>query len=124
MLDTTKTERILLTLQKMGVRVALDDFGTGYSSLAYLKRFPIDKLKIDRAFIDGLPHDSDDKAITASILDVSRHLGLETVAEGVETQEQAAYLTAHGCDVAQGYFYSYPLSPDELETVISKSNVI
>ena len=124
MLDTAKTERILLTLQKMGVRIALDDFGTGYSSLAYLKRFPIDKLKIDRAFIDGLPHDSDDKAITASILDVSRHLGLETVAEGVETQEQAAYLTANGCDVAQGYFYSYPLSPDELETVISKSNAI
>jgi len=124
MLDTVKTERILLTLQQLGVRIALDDFGTGYSSLAYLKKFPINKLKIDRAFIDGLPDDIDDKAIAASILDVSRHLGLETIAEGVETEAQASYLMAHGCDIAQGYFYSYPLLPVEFESVISSSNDI
>ncbi|WP_162224953.1 EAL domain-containing protein [Neptunomonas antarctica] len=124
MADAVRTQRLLTAFKKSGIKISLDDFGTGYSSLAYLKKFSLDKLKIDRAFIDGLPDDKDDMAITASILDVAKHLGLETIAEGVETQEQLDFLEAYGCDNVQGYYFSKPIPASEFELLINASNDI
>lgn len=106
---------LLHQLRELGVHIALDDFGTGYASLAYLKRFALDKLKIDRAFIMGIPEDKDDVAITSSIIDIARNLRLVTVAEGVETQAHCDFLRQAGCHTAQGYFYAKPLPVDEFE---------
>jgi diguanylate cyclase len=103
-------ERVLQELAGMGVEVSLDDFGTGFSSMAYLKRFPVHKIKIDRAFIEGLGRDKDSQAIVASIIAMSHALGKIVVAEGVETAAQAAILRKLRCDQAQGYHLSYPLS--------------
>ena len=98
----------------MRVRVAIDDFGSGYSSLAYLRLFPLDTLKIDRAFITPLPDDGDSCAIAEAIVAMARALGLSVVAEGVETSEQASFLRSIGCDNAQGYLYSRPLPAEQL----------
>jgi diguanylate cyclase (GGDEF)-like protein len=95
-------------LRSLGVRLMLDDFGTGFSSLGYLKRFPVDTLKIDRSFVAGLGVDDGDRAIVAAIMGVAKALELEVIAEGVETAEQAAELTALGCMVAQGFRYAEP----------------
>ncbi|WP_372738685.1 putative bifunctional diguanylate cyclase/phosphodiesterase, partial [Neptunomonas sp.] len=122
MSDVVITQHLLKKLRKRGVRIALDDFGTGYSSLAYLKKFSLDKLKIDRAFIDGLPNDRDDVALTSSILDVARHLRLETIAEGVETLEQLNFLEAYGCDQFQGFYFSKPVPVSEFEQLINSAN--
>jgi diguanylate cyclase (GGDEF)-like protein len=103
-------ERVLRELAEMGVEVSLDDFGTGFSSMAYLKRFPVHKIKIDRAFVEGLGRDKDSQAIVASIIAMTRALGKIVVAEGVETAEQLAILRKLRCDQAQGYHFSYPLS--------------
>jgi diguanylate cyclase (GGDEF)-like protein/PAS domain S-box-containing protein len=96
-------------LVALGVRFSIDDFGTGYSSLGYLKKLPLYELKIDKSFVDDAPGDPSDTAIVQSILSVARHLGLHVVAEGVETQEQAAFLVAHGCQGLQGYLYARPM---------------
>jgi len=111
--DSELTRLTLSQLRDLGLTIALDDFGTGYSSLAYLKRFPIDKLKIDKAFISDLPGDSDDLAITRSILDIASNLNMITIAEGVETKEQQQLLTALGCQQMQGFLKSRPLPADE-----------
>jgi len=115
MSNVESSVRLLEQLRELGPGIALDDFGTGYASLAYLKRFALDKLKIDRTFIMGIPEDRDDIAITSSIIDIARHLELETVAEGVETQAHVDFLTAAGCHLAQGYFYDRPLPLVEFE---------
>ncbi|ANQ84734.1 EAL domain-containing protein [Azoarcus olearius] len=101
--------RRLRELANMGLSLALDDFGTGYSSLAYLKRLPIGRLKIDRSFVKDLPGDPEDAAVTAATLSLARDLGLEVVAEGVETVAQRDFLVARGCHTLQGYLYSRPL---------------
>ncbi len=103
----------LQTFRRIGVSIAVDDFGTGYSSLAYLRKLPITTLKIDKAFIDDLggPNDSEDAAITTTVIAMARSLGLDVVAEGVETAEQLAFLRQHHCDVVQGYWLSPPLQP-------------
>jgi diguanylate cyclase (GGDEF)-like protein len=106
-------ERVLQELAAMGVEVSLDDFGTGFSSMAYLKRFPVHKIKIDRAFVEGLGRDKDSQAIVASIIAMSHALGKVVVAEGVETAAQAAILRKLRCDQAQGFHLSYPLSADQ-----------
>lgn len=111
--DVEGSARLLNQLRELGVRIALDDFGTGYASLAYLKRFPLDKLKIDRAFIMGIPDDKDDVAITTSIIDIARNLGIQTVAEGVETEAHCAFLRRAGCTLAQGYYFDRPLPARE-----------
>jgi predicted signal transduction protein with EAL and GGDEF domain len=108
-----RAAQVLVRIRALGVRVALDDFGTGYSSLAHLKRFPIDTLKVDRAFVAELPHDANDAAIARAIIAMGRSLRLVVVAEGVETQAQHAFLRAHGCDEMQGYLVSRPLSPED-----------
>lgn len=103
------TIEILNALKNLGVRIYVDDFGTGYSSLTYLKRYPIDGLKIDRTFIDGIADDPDDQAIAAAVIGVAKALDLDVVAEGVETEAQRAALVARHCDIAQGYLFYRPL---------------
>ena len=111
--DVDETLAKLKALADMGVRLAIDDFGTGYSSLAYLKRFPVHKLKIDQSFVRDLTHDRDDAAIVAAIVGLARSLGLDLIAEGVETDAQLAALTGHGCAKFQGYYFSRPLPPEQ-----------
>jgi diguanylate cyclase (GGDEF)-like protein/PAS domain S-box-containing protein len=113
-----KTMQKLTTLGNLGIGIAIDDFGTGHSSLAYLKRFPIDTLKIDRSFISDLPGDADDKAITAAIITMGKSLDLTVVAEGVETKEQLDFLRAHGCDEFQGYYAHKPMPADEFAQLL------
>ena len=98
----------------LGVSLALDDFGTGYSSLSFLKHFPLDTLKIDRSFVQGLHSNDQDKAITLAIVALARRLELGTVAEGVETQQQLDVLRKHQCSLAQGYLFSKPVPADEI----------
>jgi EAL domain-containing protein (putative c-di-GMP-specific phosphodiesterase class I) len=109
MVDPAHAESILARMAQREARIAIDDFGTGYSSLAYLKRFPISVLKVDRAFIKDLPGSSKDAAICNAVLDLARHLGLSVVAEGVETEEQLASLAARGCHYVQGYLTGKPM---------------
>ena len=109
--DPVRTKLILEKLSAMGIRLAIDDFGTGYSSLAYLKKLPIDEIKIDRSFVMHMGDDPDDATIVRSTIDLARNLGLEVVAEGVESQETWDELNSLGCTVAQGYYLSSPCPP-------------
>ena len=111
MQNAEQTQAVLHALRCVGARVAIDDFGTGYSSLIYLKRLPIDTLKIDKAFVGDLTDDPEDKAITATIITMAHSLGLHVVAEGVETEAQLGFLRGQGCDEIQGYWFSPPLEP-------------
>ncbi|TBR12869.1 MAG: EAL domain-containing protein, partial [Lysobacter sp.] len=102
----------LHAIRALGVRMAIDDFGTGYSSLAYLKRLPITTLKIDREFIADLTRDPDDEAITSAVIVMGHSLGLNVVAEGVETAGQLDFLRRHGVDEIQGYWLAHPMEAD------------
>jgi EAL domain-containing protein (putative c-di-GMP-specific phosphodiesterase class I) len=113
MKDPEAAARTLQGLKDSGVKLSVDDFGTGYSSLSYLKRFPIEALKIDRAFIRDVTIDPDDAAITLAIIGLAHSLKLNVIAEGVETEEQLEFLQAHGCDEMQGYLFSQPVGADE-----------
>ncbi|MBC7416033.1 MAG: EAL domain-containing protein [Herminiimonas sp.] len=112
--DPEKAVRIMGELQAMGIRIVIDDFGTGYSSLAYLKRFPVHSLKIDRSFVQDIPDDPNDTAITQAVIAMGRSLGLRIIAEGVETERQMQALRAFGCDEFQGYYFSRPIDLDAL----------
>jgi EAL domain-containing protein (putative c-di-GMP-specific phosphodiesterase class I) len=105
---------MLEALRSHGFRIALDDFGTGYSSLSYLRRFPVDRLKIDRSFIRDATLSDDDAAIVVTILDLARALGIDPIAEGVELEEQREFLRARGCVQMQGNLFGRPVPPDEL----------
>ncbi len=108
----------LSALHRMGVDLSLDDFGTGYSSLAYLKRFPVGKLKIDRSFVADLETDPDDWAIASTIVSMGRSLRMTVLAEGVEKPEQLALLRKMGCNMAQGYHFSRPTSAEEMADML------
>jgi EAL domain-containing protein (putative c-di-GMP-specific phosphodiesterase class I) len=118
--DPQQAVKLLRDLKAMGVRLTIDDFGTGYSSLAYLKRLPIDCVKIDASFIRGIPVDASDVAITETILAMAGSLGLKVVAEGVETHDQVRFLERRGCDEMQGYYFSKPLPAEELTAYLEE----
>jgi len=104
--DAEAALRSMTALKELGIRIAIDDFGTGYSSLLYLKRFPVDLLKIDRSFIRDLGDSAEDRAIVRSVIDLANAFEIKTVAEGVETSEQLRWLQESGCHLAQGYLWS------------------
>ncbi|MBD2867722.1 EAL domain-containing protein [Paenibacillus arenilitoris] len=115
MMDATVSTGILNKLNEHGIRISLDDFGTGYSSLSYLKMFPIHKVKIDRSFIRDITQNNNDKAIVATIIAMAQHLNMEVIAEGIETKDQLDILTDKDCGKIQGYYFSKPLSADDVE---------
>jgi EAL domain-containing protein (putative c-di-GMP-specific phosphodiesterase class I) len=105
-------------LHELGLRIAIDDFGTGYSSLNYLKRFPIDTIKVDRSFVMDIPDNADDMEITAAVIAMAHGLKLEVVAEGIETAEQLGFLTKHHCEYGQGYYFSRPVPLSDVEKLL------
>jgi EAL domain-containing protein (putative c-di-GMP-specific phosphodiesterase class I) len=118
MSNTDRTIAILENLKAAGVQISIDDFGTGYSSLAYLRRFPIDKLKIDYSFTQEITRSADDAAIALAIIRMGHSLNLEVIAEGVETASQLAFLRRHKCDQMQGYYFSRPLPVPAMEQLL------
>jgi EAL domain-containing protein (putative c-di-GMP-specific phosphodiesterase class I) len=119
--DTESATSALRALRALGVHLAVDDFGTGYSSLSHLKRFPIEALKIDQSFIQGLGVDPEDSAIVTAVVSLAHALGLSSTAEGVETPEQLAHLRTLGCELAQGHLFSEPRPASELPPPASLS---
>lgn len=122
MQDPDNALRMMTRLRERGIHLALDDFGTGYSSLAYLKRFPLNTLKIDKAFIDDIATSSVDRHMTAAIIDIAHNLGLKVVAEGVEHEEQMSILRRYECEMLQGYLYSKPLSSARFERLLKENH--
>ncbi|HEC17377.1 MAG TPA: EAL domain-containing protein [Sedimenticola sp.] len=116
--DVKRSERVLGLLREQGMRIAIDDFATGHSSLRYLQRFPADELKIDREFIRWLGSSPTDTAIVQTVISLGHNLGLEVLAEGVETREQCVFLKEHGCDLVQGYLFSKPVNADDLFNIL------
>jgi diguanylate cyclase (GGDEF)-like protein len=116
--DTATAAAALGELKQIGVRIAVDDFGTGYSSMLHLRRFPVDVLKMDRAFVSGITSDEQDRTIVQATIGLAHALGLQAVAEGVEEHEQLVMLDALGCDVAQGFLWSPPVDPETLEQLV------
>ena len=114
MTDMNSVIQTLKELSELGISISVDDFGTGYSSLAYLKQFPISLLKIDRSFIRDIPKNKDDESITIAIIHMAHALGLKTIAEGVETKEQLDFLKQYSCNLIQGYYYSKPVTYNEI----------
>jgi diguanylate cyclase (GGDEF)-like protein/PAS domain S-box-containing protein len=120
MYDMEETKRKLARLRGLGVRVAIDDFGTGFSSLSYLHRFPVDVLKVDKSFIDDISRDAEKAALARAIIKLAETLNLETVAEGIEDEQQADYLRMCGCRLGQGYFFTHPLDRQAMELFLSE----
>ncbi len=122
MSNPLKAITALQKISELGIAISIDDFGTGYSSLAYLKKLPINKLKVDKSFIDNLPDDPEDIAITKTIISLCKSLNLDVVAEGVETIYQKEFLLEHGCRNIQGYLYSRPLTKEDMELFLQEHN--
>ncbi len=122
MKNTKYSMRILSRLKNLGFAISIDDFGTGHSSMSYLKQFPIDELKIDKSFVDDLPHDANDIAITKAIIVLSQSLGYINVAEGIENAEQEQFLAENGCQIGQGYHFCVPLVREDLITFLKEQN--
>jgi len=124
MSDPQRAVDVLADLRALGVRLSLDDFGTGHSSLAYLKRLPLDEVKIDRSFVTDMAEDEDDAVIVRSTIDLARNLGLDVVAEGVETLEVLDVLAGLDCGAAQGYFLSRPVAPEALAAWVAERELL
>jgi EAL domain-containing protein (putative c-di-GMP-specific phosphodiesterase class I) len=122
MRDPDYAARVLDEIRQMGVRISIDDFGTGYSSLGYLKRFRIDRLKIDRSFVNDLTTDANDAAIAAAVILMAHSLGLRVVAEGVETEDQLRFLLNNACDEFQGYLVGRPENETEFRGTLARSH--
>lgn len=118
MQNAERTVQALLTIKRFGLRAAIDDFGTGYSSMAYLKRLPVDMVKIDRAFVAGLPDDPKDVALAERFLQLTGRFNFISLAEGIETEAQAHWLRTSGCIMGQGYLVARPLPLPELAKVM------
>jgi diguanylate cyclase (GGDEF)-like protein len=116
--------RLLQVMRKNGVQISIDDFGTGYSSLSYLKQLPVDRLKVDQSFVRNIANDSSDAAIVITIISMARNLGLDVIAEGVETIEQMEYLSQNECNEAQGFLFSHPLPPQEISKILNNGGKI
>ena len=119
--DISTAAQHLLSLRRSGALIAIDDFGTGYSSLSYLKSLPLDKIKIDKSFVQDLLDDDDDATIVRAIIQLGKSLGMQVIAEGVETAEQEAYIISEGCHEGQGYYYSKPLQARELAVFLKQA---
>lgn len=122
MQDAEAAILLLEEMKEMGLKLSVDDFGTGYSSLSYLKRFPIDKFKIDQSFVHDLTTDTDDAVIVSTIISMAHSLKLKVIAEGVETAEQLAFLKQQGCDEIQGYYFSQPISAEQFTKLLSSGS--
>jgi CheY-like chemotaxis protein len=122
--DPVQAVSLMADLKRIGVHLSLDDFGTGYSSLAYLSRFPIDSLKIDRSFISGIVTDPDSATIATSIIALAHRMRLRVVAEGVETEAQLGYLRQNGCDEMQGFFFSKAVPAGELAALLREGKAL
>jgi EAL domain-containing protein (putative c-di-GMP-specific phosphodiesterase class I) len=120
--DEQHVIRVLRDLRSLGVRISLDDFGSGYSSLNYVKNLPVDGLKIDKSFVDGLGEDPVNDAIVRLIVDFAHTLGLKVTAEGVENERQVASLTAMRCDLAQGFYFSKPQSREAAKELVATNH--
>jgi len=123
MSDVSEAMHILSGLKRLGLAIAVDDFGTGYSSLNYLKQFPIDVLKIDRSFVDGLPHGEQDAMIARAIIAMAHSLNLMVIAEGVESQAQLDFLREHGCDEVQGFLFGRPMTAEQFAALFSSNTL-
>jgi EAL domain-containing protein (putative c-di-GMP-specific phosphodiesterase class I) len=119
--DTDAAQECLSSLKNIGVKISIDDFGTGNSCLAYLRKFPIDILKIDKSFVEELTLDADSDHICRAIISLAKSLGLKTVAEGVETERQLEFLRDSGCDVAQGFLFGHPIWGKEIVDLLEHS---
>jgi EAL domain-containing protein (putative c-di-GMP-specific phosphodiesterase class I) len=117
--DAERTLETLTAFKDIGVRLSIDDFGTGYSSLSYLKRYPVDRLKIDQSFVRNVASDPSDAAIIRAVIALARNLGLSVIAEGVETESQRVLLSRYGCKEMQGYLVSRPCPAPDLEPFIA-----
>jgi EAL domain-containing protein (putative c-di-GMP-specific phosphodiesterase class I) len=124
MTNIEQAVEILNRISEMGIKISIDDFGTGYSSLAYLKRLPVDELKIDRLFVKQMITDRVDATIVHSTVKMARDLGLKVVAEGVEDQETSNLLADYSCDCGQGYFWSRPVPSQDLERWLEKTKAV
>ncbi|WP_372737163.1 putative bifunctional diguanylate cyclase/phosphodiesterase [Neptunomonas sp.] len=122
--DVSQTQTTLALLKEIGVRIAVDDFGTGYSSLGYLRSFPLDTLKIDRTFVSELPGSREDRSLALAIIAMARSLHLRVVAEGIETQAQAAFLQEQDCDEFQGFLYSRPIDDQAFDLLLRKGIIV
>jgi EAL domain-containing protein (putative c-di-GMP-specific phosphodiesterase class I) len=120
MADLSSAREVMKKLNRLGVRLAIDDFGTGHSSLAYLKQFPVHEVKVDRAFVQGITRSAVDSAIVRAVVDVANAMGIVALAEGVETEDQAALLRLLGCQVGQGYYFSHPLRGEEFDDLLAR----
>ena len=121
--NVARAIELLDVIRSRGVRLAIDDFGTGYSSMSLMKKFPVDTIKIDRSFVQDLPHDAEDRAIAQAIVSMGKALGLTVVAEGVETCEQAAFLREHGCDEMQGHLFSKAVAAERIPEILRSTRV-
>jgi EAL domain-containing protein (putative c-di-GMP-specific phosphodiesterase class I) len=122
--DPARAHETLERLHKLGVRLSIDDFGTGHSSLAYIRKLPVQEMKIDRSFVRNMVADKDDAVIVRSTIELGHNMGLKVVAEGVEDHAALMLLTKLGCDQAQGYFIAKPMPPDEYETWLRRRQTV